>query len=97
MVWEPVPQFPAFQTLKGCGACRVMVWEPVPQFRAFLEYGLQLNHLMGLVDVHAAVIADKAGEQYEVVVPRSGVWGTAGIGGANVGCAATHSDAGGKR
>lgn len=63
---------------------RVTVWEPVPHFRAFLQYGLQLNDLLASVDVRAAVVAPNAGEQYEVIVPQQGIWGTAGIGGANI-------------
>eukprot|EP00884_Botryococcus_braunii_P020609 jgi/Botrbrau1/7231/Bobra.0021s0016.1 len=64
--------------------CRVRVWEPVPRFRAFLEYGLQLNNLMTLVDVRAAVVVAKAGQKYEVLAPQQGIWGTASIGGFNI-------------
>eukprot|EP00884_Botryococcus_braunii_P020612 jgi/Botrbrau1/7234/Bobra.0021s0018.1 len=64
--------------------CRVMVWEPVPHFRAFLEYGLQVNNLLGIVDLHATVVAPESDKQYEVLVPQQGIWGAAGIGGVNI-------------
>ncbi|KAK9842464.1 hypothetical protein WJX81_001323 [Elliptochloris bilobata] len=64
--------------------CRVLAWEPVPTFRAFLEYGVELNRLGGLVDVRAAAVSDKAGAEYELVVPQRGIWGTASIDGRNI-------------
>eukprot|EP00884_Botryococcus_braunii_P020614 jgi/Botrbrau1/7236/Bobra.0021s0020.1 len=63
--------------------CRVMVWEPVPLFRAFLEFGLQLNHLHALVDLHRAVVSPDPGP-HKVLVPREGLWGMAGINGMNL-------------
>jgi len=62
----------------------VVAWEPVPTFRAFLQYGVELNGLGGLVDVRAAAVGDKPGAEYELVVPQRGIWGTASIGGRNI-------------
>ncbi len=62
----------------------MVAWEPVPTFRAFLQYGVELNGLGGLVDVRAAAVGDKPGAEYELVVPQRGIWGTASIGGRNI-------------
>ena len=64
--------------------CRVMAWEPVPQFRRFLEYGLQLNRLLGAVEVRRSAVADVDGALYTLQVPHRGIWGTASIGGGNI-------------
>ncbi len=71
----------------------MVAWEPVPTFRAFLQYGVELNGLGGLVDVRAAAVGDKPGAEYELVVPQRGIWGTASIGGRNIDkCAAPQAD-----
>uniref|UniRef100_A0A383VY30 Methyltransferase FkbM domain-containing protein n=1 Tax=Tetradesmus obliquus TaxID=3088 RepID=A0A383VY30_TETOB len=64
--------------------CRVIAWEPVPQFRALLALNLARNGLSQLVSVRPAVVAHPPGSKQVVVIPNRGIWGTAGIGGANV-------------
>eukprot|EP00884_Botryococcus_braunii_P020616 jgi/Botrbrau1/7238/Bobra.0021s0021.2 len=65
-----------------------MVWEPVPLFRAFMEFGLQLNHLLPLVDLHKAVVSPDPGP-HKVVIPTQGIWGMAGVDGLNLGSVPT--------
>eukprot|EP00195_Chlamydomonas_chlamydogama_P011405 CAMPEP_0202902672 /NCGR_PEP_ID=MMETSP1392-20130828/16989_1 /ASSEMBLY_ACC=CAM_ASM_000868 /TAXON_ID=225041 /ORGANISM="Chlamydomonas chlamydogama, Strain SAG 11-48b" /LENGTH=567 /DNA_ID=CAMNT_0049589473 /DNA_START=195 /DNA_END=1898 /DNA_ORIENTATION=+ len=63
--------------------CRVIAWEPVPLFRAFVKYGLQINNLTHLVDLHERVVGEKDGEVMRMQVPTVGVWGTASVAGLN--------------
>lgn len=65
-------------------SCRVVAWEPVPHFRAFFEYNIARNKLQPLIQVRAAVVTERPGNTYTVVVPQRGIWGTAGIDGANI-------------
>lgn len=63
----------------------MIAWEPVPQFRAFFEYNVARNGLTGRVQVRpAAAVARPGRGNYTVVVPQRGIWGTAGIDGANI-------------
>ncbi|KAK9818128.1 hypothetical protein WJX72_007587 [[Myrmecia] bisecta] len=64
--------------------CRVIAWEPVPHFRAFFEYAVRLNGLAHLVAIRPRVVADEAGNMYELTVPQRGIWGTASVGGGNI-------------
>ena len=59
----------------------------MPQFRAFLEYNVARNTVQDKVSVRPRVVVDAGGgggKTYTVVVPNRGIWGTAGIGGANI-------------
>ena len=65
--------------------CRVIAWEPVPKFSAFLKYGLLRNLFVGSVELRERVVSNhKGGKELSLVVPKTGIWGTAGIGGTNV-------------
>ncbi|GAX85608.1 hypothetical protein CEUSTIGMA_g13023.t1 [Chlamydomonas eustigma] len=72
-----------FSVLAAAMGCRVLAFEPVPHFRAFLEYNLHLNNLQHLVDVRANVVTHVAGQMTKMVVPTTGIWGTASIDGLN--------------
>ncbi len=63
---------------------RVLAFEPVPHFRAFLEYNVHLNNLHHLVDVRPNVVSHVNGQPMTMVVPSTGIWGTAGIDGLNI-------------
>ncbi len=63
--------------------CRVLAFEPVPHFRAFLEYNIHLNNVQHLVDVRPNVVSFVAGQVMTMVVPTTGIWGTASIDGLN--------------
>lgn len=69
-------------------ACRVVAWEPVTTFRAFFEYSIVRNKLQHKVEVRPSVVVQhpsSAGEQnYTVVAPQRGIWGTASIKGQNI-------------
>jgi FkbM family methyltransferase len=70
---------------KRARAHSVVAFEPVPQFRAFFEYNLARNGLTHLVQVRPTVAVRYPGRgNYTVVVPKRGIWGTAGIDGANI-------------
>jgi hypothetical protein len=58
----------------------VIAWEPVPQFAAFFQYGLLRNNLTAAVELRGAVVGESHGEELEMVVPSTGIWGTAGEG-----------------
>lgn len=77
-----------FSVFAATLGCRVVAWEPVPRFRAFLEYSLARNGVTDRVEVRAAVAAEFAsapGERnFTVVAPQRGIWGTAGVDGANI-------------
>lgn len=64
--------------------CRVVAWEPVPFFAAYLKYGLLLNNLTHLVELREAIAGNSSGGEATIVVPNRGIWGTAGIDGANI-------------
>ena len=82
----PCPQganFGWFTLLSAAAGCHVLAWEPVPYFAAFLKYGLLRSGLTQQVALRENIVSD-AGGQLEMVVPQRGIWGTAGIGGANL-------------
>ena len=62
---------------------RVLAFEPVPHFRAFLEYNVHVNNLQHLVEVRPNIVSAVAGEIMTMVVPTTGIWGTASIDGLN--------------
>ncbi|KAG1678984.1 hypothetical protein FOA52_013047 [Chlamydomonas sp. UWO 241] len=72
--------FSVYSALMGC---RVIAWEPVPMFRAFVRYNVQLNNVSHLVELRGAVVGETDGEVLEMHVPKTGVWGTASVGGIN--------------
>ncbi|GAX85604.1 hypothetical protein CEUSTIGMA_g13019.t1 [Chlamydomonas eustigma] len=73
-----------FSVLGAAMGCRVIAFEPVPHFRAFLEYNLHLNNLQHLVEVKPNVVSNVHMKPMKMVVPSSGIWGTAGIDGLNI-------------
>ena len=56
----------------------------MPHFRAFLEYNCLLNGLQSLIDIRDGAVAEDSGKIYTIVVPKGGIWGTAGIDGLNI-------------
>lgn len=63
---------------------RVVSWEPVPHFVAFFQFGIALNGLGHLIDLHETVVGDMTGQSLELVIPQRGIWGTASVGGLNI-------------
>jgi hypothetical protein len=49
-----------------------------------LQLGLSLNNLSHRVHIRHSVASDAPGLNLTVKVPRSGIWGTASVGGLNV-------------
>ncbi|KAI8471235.1 MAG: hypothetical protein J3K34DRAFT_458460 [Monoraphidium minutum] len=74
-----------FSVFAATLGCNVVAFEPVPQFRAFFEYNLARNNLEDRVQIRPTVAVAYPGRgNYTVVVPQRGIWGTAGIDGANI-------------
>jgi len=73
-----------FSVMAAHLGCRVIAFEPVPHFRAFLEFNVDINDLRHLVDVRSNAVSVTAGEEMKMVVPKGGIWGTAGVGGLSV-------------
>lgn len=76
-----------YSLLAASLGCRAVAWEPVPRFRAYLEWSLARNNLVGLVQVRPAAVAEHSthgARTLEVVAGNRGVWGTAGLAGANL-------------
>ncbi|GBG00148.1 hypothetical protein Rsub_12839 [Raphidocelis subcapitata] len=74
-----------YSLLAGAMGCSVIAFEPVPQFRAFFEYNVARNGLAHKIQIRpAAAVAHPGRGNYTVVVPQRGIWGTAGIDGANI-------------
>ncbi|KAG2497660.1 hypothetical protein HYH03_004399 [Edaphochlamys debaryana] len=73
-----------FAILAARLGCRVIAYEPVPHFRWFLEYNVHINGLSHRVDVRAAAVSNQTSQALRMVVPSTGIWGTAGLGGLNI-------------
>lgn len=76
--------FGYYSLLAASMGCRVIAWEPVPKFAAFFRYGLLRNLFAGAVELRSRVVAAQGGVNLTLIVPTTGIWGTAGIGGANL-------------
>jgi len=73
-----------FSLLSASMGCRVVSWEPVPYFAAFFKYNLLVNNLTGAVELRENIVGEHQGETLKMTVPNRGIWGTAGVGGANI-------------
>ncbi|KAG2497667.1 hypothetical protein HYH03_004406 [Edaphochlamys debaryana] len=73
-----------FAVLAAKLGCRVIAYEPVPLFRWFLEYNVHVNDLMSRIDIRAVVVSQERDRSMTMVVPTTGIWGTAGIDGLNI-------------
>lgn len=73
-----------FAVMAASMGCRVIGFEPVPHFRAFFEYSVYFNDFQELVTIHSEVVNDQHNGTVRFVVPARGIWGTAGIDGANI-------------
>ena len=62
----------------------MIAWEPVPDFRNFLIYGRQLNRQEELIHIRDKLVSDKSGEELNITIPRTGIWGTASVGSLNI-------------
>lgn len=84
LVLDVGANFGYYSLMSAAMGCRVIAWEPVPKFAAFFRYGLLRNLFVGAVELRPRVVAAQGGRNLTLVVPTTGIWGTAGIGGANL-------------
>lgn len=73
-----------FSLLSASMGCHVVSWEPVPYFAAFFKYSLLANNMTSMVELRENIVGEEQGKKLTIVVPNRGIWGTAGVGGANI-------------